>query len=360
MKVCLIASNCLEVSPYIEHYMKIVNTDFEYVIIEKRHKKDKKESKINNIETFYYDNVSTSVGKFLRFVKYALFVYKIIQKNKFDRYILFSALNSSICYFFIRHYAKGRYILDIRDYDYSINFPVIKKLFKKVVNESEMIVISSEKFKTWIPRNDSMFVMHNIPITNIEKNETSVFSNDIISISYLGNIGYYNENINLVNCLQSKCNVKIKYYGRYPSKDNIKEYCQNMGYTNVYFGGEFKNTEKETLYSDTDFINAIYGNDSLIVTTALPNKLYDCLYYKIPMIVSKGTYLAEIVDYYNLGIVVDIENDDLYDKIQNYVHSFNSDCFIKNCNTLLHLVINEHRTTINMILEFIRGNNDEN
>ena len=48
------------------------------------------------------------------------------------------------------------------------------------------------------------------------------------------------------------------------------------------FKGEFKNEDKPEIYREIDFINAIYGNKSLEVTTALPNRLYDGILFKKP------------------------------------------------------------------------------
>ena len=38
---------------------------------------------------------------------------------------------------------------------------------------------------------------------------------------------------------------------------------------------------------------------------ALPNKLYEAIYCELPIIVSKGTYLAKVVEDWGVGLVVD-------------------------------------------------------
>ena len=361
LKTCLVASNCLEVSPYVQRYMKMLNhNNIKYDIIEKRYIGNKRLDSAENIETFYYKDVKTPLGKMMRFVKYALFIRRKIQSENYDRIVLFSALNSAICYFWTRRYIQGKYIVDIRDYDKSAEIPFIKHWYHKVIKEAEMVIISSEKFKTWLPGNRNTFVMHNLPGVDMINQDTHVFDNETITIAYLGSIGYYEQNVNLVNSLSVFPNIKIKYHGRYPHTDNIKEYCQKMGYKNVYFGGAFKNDEKQELYENVDFINAIYGNDSLVVTTALPNKLYDCLYYKIPIIVNEGTYLAELVEQYGLGIAVDTQKDDLYKKIRAYIETFDKKRFLNNCMQLLDQVSREQLQTESAVLNFTRGNIDEN
>ena len=75
---------------------------------------------------------------------------------------------------------------------------------------------------------------------------------------------------------------------------------ENIGKSHVlHFEGVYQNKEKPDIYKKIDLINAVYGNESLIVTTSLPNKLYDCIVFKRPIIVHSGTYLSEIVNEYN-------------------------------------------------------------
>lgn len=360
MKVCLIASNCIEVSPYIEKYKDILkNNNIEYEVIEKRHIEDNYTGAEESIHTFFYNNTKTNFGKIVRFIKYAIFVRRKIKECKYDKFVLFSAVNSAICYVFIRKYIKGKYIVDIRDYDIAIKIPMINYLYNNVLRESNFIIVSSEKFKTWMPANEKTYVMHNLPSIE-EETETKVFENTGITIAYLGSIAYYQQNIKLVESLKYYNNILIKYYGRYPAAPNIKQYCEERCYDNVVFGGSFRNCEKNILYNGVDFINAIYGNDSLVVTSALPNKLYDCLYYKIPIIVSKGTYLGELVKKYELGIVLDVDNDDIHRCINEYINEFNKAYFVDNCEKLLSIVKTEQNKTEKKILSFIQGEIHEN
>ena len=197
--------------------------------------------------------------------------------------------------------------------------------------------------------------MHNIPdIKDIQPN-TSVFNNGSTTVAFLGGIGYYKQNVALVNSVKNNQGIKVIYRGRYPKEYNIRDYCYDEKISNVEFYGAFNNSEKKSLYSDVDFINAIYGNDSLIVTTALPNKLYDCLFYKIPILVSNGTYLGEIVQEYGLGVLVDSNCEQLVQKIHEYRDNFNRDVFVKNCNSLLGVIFEEQQQTDEVLLEFLRG-----
>ena len=102
-------------------------------------------------------------------------------------------------------------------------------------------------------------------------------------------------------------------------------------------------------------INAIYGNKSLEVTTALPNRLYDGVLFKKPIIATSGTYLGEIVEKHKLGIAINIEDDErnIRNKIDNYIANFDSEKFVNYCNEFLSLALKQQRAFQNKVLDFI-------
>ena len=77
-------------------------------------------------------------------------------------------------------------------------------------------------------------------------------------------------------------------------------------YPNFHQHGRFKNpADLPEIYSKIDIVLALYDVDSINVLYAEPNKLYEAMYYRKPIIVSKGTYLAEKVK--RLGIGFDLD-----------------------------------------------------
>ena len=52
-------------------------------------------------------------------------------------------------------------------------------------------------------------------------------------------------------------------------------------------------------------IYSVYDADMTNVRVALPNKLYEAIYCERPIIVAKGTYLAELVERWGVGVAVD-------------------------------------------------------
>ena len=54
------------------------------------------------------------------------------------------------------------------------------------------------------------------------------------------------------------------------------------------------------------------------VSTALSNKLYYAAYLDKPILVSNNTYMSDVVKKYNLGYVVDLNNNNLADDIYTW------------------------------------------
>ena len=52
----------------------------------------------------------------------------------------------------------------------------------------------------------------------------------------------------------------------------------------------------------------MYDSTDLNVRLALPNKLYESMYFKKPILVSSNTYLSQVVDQYGIGFKWD-QND---------------------------------------------------
>lgn len=245
------------------------------------------------------------------------------------------------------------FLVDVRDY---LNE---KKLFNRVLekmifSKSKMIVISSKGFKKWMPSiNIPVYTVHNMPL-DFEKYLLSDWRSDNcrIVIVYIGYVNYYQVNTKLIDILRGNPKYALQYSGKIAASCPLKDYV-GKDETDVTFTGPYSNDDKAKLYKQIDMINAIYGSKSLLVTTALPNKLYDAVLYRKPIIAAKGTYLAEIVEAEGIGLAVDMEKDDIISELNKYWDNFDINVFEKNCSTFYKKVELEQNTTIGHIVDFI-------
>lgn len=76
-------------------------------------------------------------------------------------------------------------------------------------------------------------------------------------------------------------------------------------YDNVYYHGLFRNPEDlPSVYEKIDVVLATYDATSINAQYAEPNKLYEAIYFRTPIVVSSNTFLAKKVK--RLGIGYDI------------------------------------------------------
>lgn len=76
-------------------------------------------------------------------------------------------------------------------------------------------------------------------------------------------------------------------------------------YSNVFFHGIFKNPDElPGIYEHIDVVLATYDATSINAQYAEPNKLYESIYFRTPIVVSSNTFLAKKVK--RLGIGYDI------------------------------------------------------
>lgn len=89
-------------------------------------------------------------------------------------------------------------------------------------------------------------------------------------------------------------------------------------YDNFKYHGPFKNPyDLPNIYSDIDFVLSTYDIKYENVRYAEPNKLYESIYFRTPIIVSEKTFLADRVNELGVGIAVDALQSSEIDKLIN-------------------------------------------
>ena len=76
---------------------------------------------------------------------------------------------------------------------------------------------------------------------------------------------------------------------------------------------------------DINFV--AYDTDSYNVRVALPNKLYESIFFQVPIIVSKNTYLSECVSNFDIGYA--INSSDINESLESISSIDKQDLVIK-------------------------------
>ncbi len=107
------------------------------------------------------------------------------------------------------------------------------------------------------------------------------------------------------------------FFGVYDNVYQQEKYATLSKYSNIHFHGAFKNPyELPTIYAQIDVLIATYDTNRIGIRYAEPNKLYEAIYFRKPIIVSPGTFLCEKVEKLGIGYVIDASDvDDMAKKL---------------------------------------------
>jgi len=88
-------------------------------------------------------------------------------------------------------------------------------------------------------------------------------------------------------------------------------------YTNCYFHGRFRNPDDlPQIYSQINFTLATYDARFENDCYAEPNKIYESIFFRTPIVVSKGTFLQRKCEKLGIGCAVDaLSEDDIFEFI---------------------------------------------
>ena len=229
---------------------------------------------------------------------------RIIELKRYDLIIVFSM---QIAVLLADILPKYQYIMDIRDYSYE-NYPFFRKIGSSLLKKSRMNVISSNGFRDWLPDSIEYVLSHNTTLSALKNASVPAFNMQTRMLLYIGAIRYFRPTIEILDAVANHKEISVFIVGQGLCENRIEGYCRRKAITNVIFAGKYMPEEKRRYLENTNFIMAAYGNDGVSVSTAVPNKLYDACLYGKPIIVSKGTFVARLVEDYGLGIVFDPKN----------------------------------------------------
>jgi len=194
---------------------------------------------------------------------------------------------------------------------------ILTSIEKKACKHVDILSLTSEKyydvyFSRFVDKAKVVY-MPNIPdlkyFKDYKKNNHKDFT-----VGFIGLVRF-NKQMKLLIKASEKTDIKVLFAGD-AEDDEIKHMSQNS--KNVEYYGRYNyNKEIANLYSKCDCIYSVYDISYNNVKYALPNKLYEAIYCELPILVSDGTYLSELVEKLGVGVKVDSTSlEDLIYKIE--------------------------------------------
>jgi len=322
--------------PYVDSYVKILKANkiaFDIINWDRLHIED-----ISNSYT-YRDKKIGYQRDYFDYFRYAKFVLKILNKNEYEKIIIFGIQMSYFLRSYILKNYRDKYVVDFRDRNKIIKYFNIKK----VIDNSEFTVISSPGYKEWLPNSKKYIINHNTQLNNLDDLKKLNFSSskNKYCISNIGSIRDYDINRDFIDSLRNHTNIELYYHGEGEINTDIKEYLISNNIENVFLTGKYNRDEEESLYNKSDMINILVPNDEINSKTLLPNRLYNAVLYGKPIIALNGSYLAKQVSKYGLGLVINSLNE-VDAQIGDFIYKFNVEEYEKGRKAFLEEVISDN------------------
>lgn len=277
---------------------------------------------INSIvdnENFFNLGFSKSGTNYIeKFIYAKKALQKVFLKYRSENviYYTFSFNHAMICKF----YGRKKTIYEISDLVYGyFKVRLIHILFKEIdkwlIKSSFLAVMTSQGFYNYLFPFNHLTNVHIQPnrldkyFINVDRGNKPVNCEKII-FSYIGSFRYPNTVFRFARVIgEHYKNHEFHFYGDSEYTDDVKALAKK--YTNVIYHGQFRNpNDLQEIYSRINIVVACYDIKTFNERVAEPNKLFEALFFKKPIIVSKNTYLATQVEKFGCGFEIDASKED--------------------------------------------------
>ena len=360
-KYCIVSFGNLYNNPYSVAYVDLIKKNHnicELLLWDRDGLNGCKDSFLKCEMTVFNKRMDPQIGKFLKILNYISairFFSKHIKNKRFDGLIFLQTHASVFCYHILRKHYRKKYIIDIRDYTLEHNFLYFNQE-KRAINNAFATFISSEAYKRFLPEGDYILAHNYSPF---EEEVKSKVNSEIASrqkgpvrISFIGTIRFFDINKKILSVFANDTRFQLNYYGN--GSEVLKQYCEENGIKNVDFYGRFPPKMIGDFYLKTDLINNVYGNNNRYLDCALSNKLYHSAQLYIPILVSPGTFMEDMIKKYNLGFSVEINDKTMKDQLFDWFYSFDRRQFKSGCDTFINKVIADNLVYLKIVDEFVK------
>lgn len=351
-KILLIGASSVNDSPYIQSYIEVYERNgIAYdLLFWNRHLDSTEELPDNNIPyNQFTDNKYPYWKKILKIWGFARFASKQMKKEDYAYVVVFTIAQAVFMYPTLKRLYKNRYIFDIRDYSPMCNVGFLHRVINRLIEYSSFTVVSSAGFLRWLPTGDQYryMVAHNTTKSMLEKyvdNQviTPPHSLNEILILTIGQLRDFEANSELMDALKGMPKVKMVFSGSGPASDSLKEYANVNHIANAEFTGRYKKADEEGIVLNHHMMNVVLGRD-INSNSLMTNRFYLSVLMRKPMIANEGTFQADVVKKYGLGIVLG-KQDNIGDSIFQYWNKLDWVEYNNNCKKCIRDVLNDFNT----------------
>lgn len=178
-----------------------------------------------------------------------------------------------------------------------------------------------EELVSRVPQIDQKFlVLENKIPPEIESSlfrpslEPYPFKQGRVKIGFIGKIKYIDLFKRIIDGVGERADtLELHISGHSLWLHEITDYISK--YDNIFYHGAFKNPEDlPRVFSEMELSLIVYDSSDYNVRVAIPNKLFESIYFRVPILASFNTALGERVRQWQAGFTVDDQSPDAIDK----------------------------------------------
>lgn len=313
----------VNVTPYFQYYRDLISESYDYIYWGRSDCGSEPDA--SNV--YRYDSpVDSGASRYLQllhgYLGFRRYASKLLSKHRYQRVVALTGNTATLLEPVLCRCYKGRYIIDIRDY-FLENNPIYRAVEERVIENSGLAIISSPAYTNFLGDHDFV-VMHNSQhISSRERAEVQnrVRPGDPFVLLSVGTCKNPENDKAVIRYFANDSRFLLRFIGR--GYGVLESFIIDCGISNVELIDEFPSEMTLDFYKQADAVLSMYGSEKTHFKYQLTNKLYYSAQLELPIIVSPDTYMAETVDRYGLGIVLDFADTSQKD---NILHLYDSDC----------------------------------
>jgi len=279
---------------------------------------------------------------------------KIIETGDFDLAVVLTTPPGIILLDLLKKHFHKKYIFDFRDIT-SENLWIFRQLVNRLIHHSAATFVSSNAFRTHL-RGADIYTSHNLLPSSLDHRNARRGSERSVSpirIRYWGMIRHEAINKRIIDRLANDERFELHYHGcEFGNARNLKQYCLDIGATNVFMHGIYAPDERYEFAKHTDLLHNLFENDKTM-QPAMANKFYDGITLYIPQLCTEGSYMGQQVKEHGIGLACDPHAPSFADDLFEYYRSISWGPFENRCDQVLERVMTEYEDGIHRINDIL-------
>lgn len=325
MKIGIIGFCNLNIMQYLYKYTKILDEQrIDYDVIYWNRLGIKEKINFQGVPIAYelpVDTYQEFYKKIGLFIKYAVFMRKKINSQRYDRLIILTTQTAIPLYDLLQNKYCEKYIYDFRDITKEKKNELYRKAVQRLVKKSFCTMMSSEGFikEIGISNKKKIQIVHNTQTFCKSSCHAAIKKEIPINIMFWGIIRQLEYNKKVCDCFGNDKRYILTYHGT-GCYDKLKNYCEEKGYVNIFFTGFYEQTDISGFAKNADILHCMYANDNE-QKPAMPVKAYDAVKYRLPVLINKDSQVEKFFSSISGALGVNIEDPNITDYIYEwYVH----------------------------------------